>query len=97
MKKPNISLDINAVLKGQGADPEIVFKRKPGLVKIAQTALDIGLPLIHPDFYTCSFRVISYKANEFLLENDISIKSSKAAHLLCGADAIEMVICTIGA
>jgi hypothetical protein len=97
MKKPNISLDINAVLKGQGADPEIVAKRKPGLVKIAQAALDIGLPLIHPDFFTRSLRVISYKGDEFLLENGISINSSKAAHLLCGSDAIEMVICTIGA
>jgi len=96
MKKPKITLDINEVLKGQGADPEIVAKRKPGLVRIAQTALDIGMPLVHPDFFSHSLPVISFKEDEFLLENGISIKSSKAARLVCGADAIVMVICTIG-
>jgi hypothetical protein len=97
MKKVYISLDTDAVLKGQGADPEIVAERNPGLLKIAKTALDIGMPLINPDFFSCSLRITSFLQNELLLENGISIKSSKAAHLLCGANAVEMVICTIGA
>jgi hypothetical protein len=97
MEKPEINLDVNAVLKGQGAEPEIIAYRKPGLLKIAQTALDIGTPLIQPDSFSRSLRVISIMQDELLLEGDISIRSSKAAHLLCGADAIEMVVCTIGA
>ncbi len=44
-------LDVEAVLKGQGADPVVIAERKPGLIKIAQNALEIGLPLIHPETF----------------------------------------------
>jgi hypothetical protein len=96
MKIPEISLDVNAVLKGQGADPDIVIERKPGLVKIAQIALEIGMPLIKADYFSRSLRITSILHDELLLENNTSIISSKAARLLCGANAVEMVICTIG-
>jgi hypothetical protein len=96
MKKPEIKLDIEAVLKGQGADPAIIAARKPVLLKIAQTALDIGLPLIRPSYFNRSLSVISFNNDEFLLEGEVRINSSKVTRLLYGADAVEMVICSIG-
>jgi hypothetical protein len=96
MKKPEIILDVNAVLKGQGADPAVIAERKPGLLKIAQTALEMGLPLIRPDYFNRSQSVISINHDIILLEGRILIKSSKASRLLYGADAVEMVVCTIG-
>ena len=91
-----MTLDINAVLRGQGADPAVVADRRPVLLKIAQTALDIGQLLINPDFFSRSLGIISFENKRIILEGGIYINSSKIAKLLCGADAVEAVICTIG-
>jgi len=96
MNKLDMTLDINAVLRGQGADPAVVADRRPVLLKIAQTALDIGQPLINPDFFSRSLGIISFENKRIILEGEININSGKIAKLLCGADAVEAVICTIG-
>jgi hypothetical protein len=96
MKNSEILLDIDAVLKGQGADPVIIANRNPGLLKIAQTALDIGMPLIRANSFRYSGSIISFEHDEIILENKTYIKSSKVSKLLCGAEMVEMVICTIG-
>ena len=96
MKKPEIRLDIDAILKGQGADPVIIADRKPGLLKIAQTALDMGLPLIRPNSFRISLSVILFEHDEIILEGGIHINSNKVARLLSGTEAVEMVICSIG-
>ncbi len=96
MKTTEISLDINAVLKGQGADPSVIKDRNPGLLKIAQSALDIGLSLIKPNFFTKSLSIISLKDGEIILDGGIYINSKKIAKILQGADVVQAVTCTIG-
>ena len=76
MKIPEISLTIEAVLKGQGADPEVVANRRPGLLKIAQNAIEMGQSLIHPEFFSQSLEIISIDDQRMILGSGISIDSS---------------------
>lgn len=96
MEIPKILLDVEAVLKGQGADPVVIAERKPGLIKIAQNALEIGLPLIHPETFSRPLEIISFENEKIILEGGIHILSDKIAELLKGASTAQAVICTIG-
>ena len=96
MKKPEISLTIEAILKGQGADPVVVANRRPSLLKIAQTALEIGQSLIHPDSFNRSLRILSFDKESLILEGGITINSTHISELLRGSEVIEAYICTIG-
>lgn len=96
MKKPEILLTIEDVLKGQGADPVVIANRKPSLLKIAQSALEIGQSLIHPDSFNRSLGIISFDNESMILEGGISINSTHISRLLCGAEVVEAYICTIG-
>jgi len=96
MKKPKISITIEAVLKGQGADPGVVAIRKPGLLKIAQSALETGQSLIHPRTFKKSIKIISFDDESLILEGGITINSSHISELLRGTEVVEAYICTIG-
>lgn len=96
MNKPEISLTIEAVLKGQGADPIVVAKRKPSLFKIAHSALEIGQSLIHPDSFNRSLEILSFNEKSMILEGGIIINSTHISELLHGAEVVEAYICTIG-
>ena len=96
MKKPEISLTIDAVIKGQGADPVVIANRKPGLLKIAQNALEIGQSLIHPQSFNRSLEIISVNDKGMMLEGGITINSSHISKLMRGAEVFEAFICTIG-
>jgi len=96
VKKPEISLTIEAVLKGQGADPVVVANRKPELLKIAQSALEIGQSLIHPDSFNRSLEIISLNNENIILQDGITICSTHISELLRGTEVVEAFICTIG-
>ena len=84
MKIPEILLTIEAVLKGQGADPVVVANRKPGLLKIAQSALEIGQSLIHPDSFNRSLEIISFDDERMILEGGIYINSTHISETIAG-------------
>ena len=43
----DLRLDADAVLRGHGADPNILRLRRPRLFEIASQALNEALPIIH--------------------------------------------------
>jgi hypothetical protein len=96
MKKTEISLTIEAVLKGQGADPEVVSIRRPGLLKVAQSAIEIGQSLILPDSFHKTLGIISLNDDSVILEGGIFINSTRIAGLMRGSEVVEAYICTIG-
>jgi len=96
MKIPEIFLTIEAVIEGQGADPVVVANRKPSLLKIAQSALEIGQSLIHPDSFKRSLEIISFDVKSVILAGGIIINSTHISGLLRGAEVVEAYICTIG-
>ena len=46
IKNWNLLLEVDQVLRAQGAAPAILRTRRPALVEIAQQALEEGLPLL---------------------------------------------------
>ena len=44
----NIDFDVDAVLRGQGAEPRAIRKRSPRLVDLAERALEEAQPLLKP-------------------------------------------------
>ena len=96
MKLPEISITIDAVLRGQGADPEVVANRSPGLLKIAQSAIELGQSLIHPDSFNKSLKINSFYSDSLIIEGGICINSTHISDLLRGAEVVEAFICTIG-
>lgn len=43
-----LQVSVDQVLRGQGADPEAVRRRRPALVEAAEWALGEGQPLLRP-------------------------------------------------
>jgi len=96
MKIPEISLTVEAVLKGQGADPVIIANRKPGLLKVAQKALESGQSLIRPDVFCRSLQINYFDDERLNLEGGININSTHIAALMRGVEVVKVYICTIG-
>ena len=64
----DIEVDVDAVLRGQGAQADVVRKRSPRLVDLAEKALDEALPLIDPQVYQRRFKVDGLKHERLNLE-----------------------------
>lgn len=64
MIKPEINLSIDDVLKGKGANPIVVADHKPGLLKVAQTTLEIWRTLIHPESFSKMLEIIFFENGE---------------------------------
>ena len=54
--KPDVNVDM--VLRRQGADPAVIRKRRPGLIKIANQAIKEGQSLIKPIVIERSLKVL---------------------------------------
>lgn len=96
MKIPELNINEEDVLKGQGADPRVISGRKPMLFDIARKALNMGFPLLEPVVFHRTLDVISSREGEIFLEDGFSIKSRMINRAMPNAQSVEMVICSIG-
>lgn len=92
----DLKLDADAVLRGQGADPQIVRGRKPRLVEIADQALQGSLFLLEPHVFLRKLPVRSLRHEKLELEDGFSIKGAWISKLLAPAESIYAIICTVG-
>lgn len=91
-----LDLDAAAVLRGQGADPDILRSRKPRLFEIAVQALDQARPLIHPQVLSQRYPVESILHSRIRLPGGHELKGEGLAQHLASAHEVQVVICTIG-
>ncbi|MBC8334431.1 MAG: hypothetical protein H8E29_04125 [Anaerolineales bacterium] len=89
-------IDVDQVLKAQGADPEIIRKRKPQLVKIAQNALEQGYPYLDFKVLFREIDVLSLKHERLKLEDQHELKGKLIAEHLGPAAKVILILCTIG-
>ena len=93
---PQIKVDVDMVLRGQGADPAVIRQRRPRLVAAAEQALTEGLSLIEP---VVQYRIVDVQKishERFSLAEDIKLTGALLAEHLGCAQQIALLVCTIG-
>lgn len=94
----NIHLDItpDMVLRGQGADPNAIAKRKPFLVEIARNAILEGIRLIQPKVFYRSVEIDRISHFTIFLKDGQRIDNQLLARELFNVSSIYFIVCTIG-
>lgn len=95
---PEIRLDINIdhVIRAQGADPEIIRGRNPQLVKVAKLALEQGYPLLEPQVLYKEFKVASLRHETLNFAEGGELKGKLIAQHLNSAESVIIMLCTVG-
>ncbi|MEJ2601400.1 MAG: hypothetical protein P8Z00_23945 [Anaerolineales bacterium] len=92
----DLGLDVDQVLRGQGADPVVIRKRRPALVQAAEWALKEGLPLLEPVVLTRELNVVALRHERLILKGEAFLAGSLIAQHLAGARRIIAMLCSIG-
>lgn len=92
-----LKLDVDAILRGQGADPSVLRARRPNLVKIAETALENSRYLLEPMVYSLQLKVGDLRHEKLELEGGRSLRGAWITRELAPAESVYAIICTAGA
>ena len=95
-QKLELVFDVEAVLRGQGADAAILRARRPGLVKITEEAQQASLSLLRPAVLYEEFRAEGVRHERLPLQDGHAIQSRLVAHRLAGANRVIVILATIG-
>jgi len=90
------TLSADDVLRGEGADPEIVRLKKPALLEAASTALRAGIIKLHPVALIRTARVVEHRHEQILLQGGKELVSPLVARHLAGAEQVVLAVSTIG-
>jgi hypothetical protein len=96
LDKWDLRLDVDAVLRGQGADPAAIRRRSPQLVASARRALEEGDLLLQPRVITRRLRVEDLRHGQLKLEGDGRLSGGLLAQHMGGAQEVVLVLCTVG-
>jgi len=88
--------DVDAVLRGQGADAAILRARRPGLVKVAEKAMQESFSLLLPKVIYQEYEVEGVLHERILLQGERKIDSKLLAQHLGGASRLIVILATIG-
>jgi hypothetical protein len=94
--KPELFYDVDAVLRGQGAEASVLRQRRPALVEIAEQARQASLPLLHPRVVYRDFSVEGIQHEHLLLEGGRKLKNKLIAQQLAGSQRVIILLVTIG-
>jgi hypothetical protein len=90
------NLNWQDVIKGQGADPEIIASRKPVLVDIATHAIEIGLPLIKRGALTHKLTCFVDSNGMIMIGGYKFLGNSILTNALAGSESVIVGVITIG-
>ena len=93
----DFTLSADDVLRGEGADPEVVRAKKPALLKAASAALHVGFKKLRPAAIIHTARVVEHRHERILLKGGNELASPLVARHLAGAEQVTLAVCTIGA
>lgn len=92
----SLHIDVDAVLRGQGADPAAIRSRSPRLVQIAQRALDEAGPMLTPKVLYQRLSIEELRHEQLRLQGGKRLQAPLLAQHLAGASEVVIVLCTIG-
>jgi len=71
----DLIFDVDAVLRGQGADAEVLRARRPGLVRLAEEAMQESFSLLQPKVVYQEFATESVQHERLILNNGLMLNS----------------------
>jgi hypothetical protein len=92
----DLVFDVDAVLRGQGADASILRARCPALVKVAEEAMQESSSLLHPKAVYQEFAIDDVQHNRILLSGGQKIENKLLVQHLAAASRIIVILATIG-
>jgi len=96
LNKWDLRLDVDVVLRSQGADPAAIRKRSPSLVESAGKALEEGKPLLQPRVIARRLPVEDLHHEKLKLEGDGILSGGLLAEHMGGAQEVVIILCTVG-
>jgi hypothetical protein len=92
----DLQIDVDGVLRGQGADPAVLRSRSPRLVACAEQALQEGLQFLEPAVAYRRLRVEALQHEKLRLEDGQCLAGPLIAQHLGPAQEVVVLICTVG-
>ncbi|MCB2179704.1 hypothetical protein KQH54_01130 [bacterium] len=92
-----IDLTVDDVLRGQGANPEIIRQRNPKFAQVAEEALQIGLSVISPQILYEWKNVDRLLHEKLILEDGQKLSGSLISQHLKKAEKVVFILVTLGA
>ena len=96
LDKWDLRLDVDVVLRGQGADPAAIRKRSPSLVESAERALEEGSQLLQPRVIARRLLIEDLYHERLKLEGDGILSGGLLAQHMGGAQEVVIVLSTVG-
>jgi hypothetical protein len=91
-----LTIEIDHILRAQGADPAIIRARRPKIVDIAEQALQTAMPLLKPSVTYQKIGVDSLRHEKMTLAGGGVLSGSLIVKQLGAAEEIIALVCTIG-
>jgi hypothetical protein len=91
-----LDFDVDAVLRGQGAEPGAIRKRSPRLVELAQRALEEATPLLEPRTLYLELGVEQLRHERLTLDDGGKLSGKLIAEHLAPARQVILILCTVG-
>ena len=92
----DIQLDVDAVLRGQGANPQALRQRSPRLVAAAEKALQQARVLIQPLLLYEYFDIYEVRHTYIALERGPRLRGEALVQGMSSARQAVVMVCTIG-
>jgi hypothetical protein len=96
MSEWDIGLDVDTVLRCQGADPAVLRERNPRLVDLTERAIDEGAAFLNPSVHQHRRKVLGFTLPELHLHGGSSLSGELISQHLSTASEVVAVLCTIG-
>lgn len=92
----DLQIDVDSVLRGQGADPDVIRSRSPQLIELAERALSDAVGILKPQALVNDFEVLEIRHDALVLKGGQKISGHFVAGQLIGCKNISVAICTVG-
>ena len=91
-----LTIDVDMVLRGQGADPVAIRPRQPRLIEIARRAVEQGMAWLDPMVIYLTLPVASLRHERLTLAGGSQLTGPLLAQHMARAQQIALIVCTIG-
>jgi hypothetical protein len=91
-----LDFGVDAVLRGQGAEPGAIRARSPRLVELAERALEEGNTLLEPQTLYRELNVEALRHERLVLDGGSTLSGELISDHLGPADRVILILCTVG-